>query len=721
MSKSFDPRIARATTLGISSALCVFMPNASLAQQAVGATLEEVVVTAQRRAERQVDVPITVTSVTGDQLVSSGVDATGNLGQVVPAFRMDYNGAFAQPAIRGVSTAVANVGGGSAVGVYVDGFYNPSPLTSDFSLLNVSSIQVLKGPQGTLFGRNTTAGAVLVQTADPTQDLRLQARASYGNYNAADTAVYISGGITEKLAVDFAGQYSRGDGYVTNLVDDDDRIGEYENSSFRVGAKLDINDSDYLLLRYAYSYRDDPTSVNWGVYKDDSGQYQAAVGPAIFGRHQGEIGTNLKPAFTSRVEQTTLTGKFDIGFADLTSLSMYREELSFSDMDLDSSQADILHVNFHNSDRTITQEFLLNSKPDSGALTWVAGAFYMDQTAGQPDSFLESVGGANLGYQVKDGLNIKSYAVFFDATYQLAEQWFLTAGGRYSDETDEGYWNGCSAPTCVTAPPGYYTLDDKWTDFSPRLAVRYQLDDYSNIYGSWTEGFKAGLVDVNGFREESIGAESIEAYEVGYKFARGGTRLELSTFYYDYSDLQVSNYEGIVAVTNNAASSEVYGAEISGAQQLTESLTLSGGVAFTHGRYEKYPAAPANVFTPFGVSNLPAVDVSGNHMTRSPDITGNVTLNYAMSVAGGELNLNGNLYYSSKVYFDAANNNEQSAYTLVNLRASWMDPSQHWTFGVWGNNVTDEEYLTQVLSSGPTASVSWGAPATYGISIDYRY
>jgi iron complex outermembrane receptor protein len=684
--------------------------------------VEEIVVTAQRRTERQVDVPITVTTISGDRLESAGIQASGELGQVVPAFRMDYNGAFAQPAIRGVSTAVGNIGGGSAVGVYIDGFYNPSPLTSDFGLLNVSSIQVLKGPQGTLFGRNTTAGAVLVQTADPTRDLTSHVRAAYGNYDAAEASVYFSGGLTDNLALDFAGQHIRGDGYVTNLANDDDTIGAYETSTFRVGAKLDINSTDYLLLRYAYSDRDDPTSVVWGVYRDEAGVYEAAVGPtAVFGRQHADIGTNFEPSFTSRLDQITLTGKFDIGFANLTSLSMYREELSQHDIDIDGSTADILRVRFHNRDKTITQEVLLNSKPDSGPVTWVAGAFYMDQTAGQPDSFLDSAGGMNLGYQVTTGIEIKSYAAFIDATYQLAQQWFLTAGGRYSYESDEGYWNGCSAPTCITAPPGLHTLENDWEDFSPRLVARYQIDERSNIYASWTQGFKAGLVDVNGFRTDPIDAESIQAFEVGYKFSQGGTHLELSTFYYDYTDLQVSNYEGIVAVTNNAASSEVYGAELSGSRRLSERFTVSGGIAYNHGRYEKYPAAPANNFTPFGIANLPAVDVSDNHMTRSPDLSGNLMLNYTMVIGGSELDLNANIYHSDKVFFDAANNNEQPAYTLLSLHASWQDPSHHWTFGIWGNNVTDEEYIAQVLASGPTASVTWGAPATYGISIDYSY
>ena len=188
-------------------------------------SVQEVVVTAQRRSERLQDVPITVTAVSGTSLAASGVTTSGALSQVVPAFRMDYNGAFAQPTIRGISTQIASVGGASNVGVYVDGFYNASPLTSDFALLNVTAIQVVKGPQGTLFGRNTTGGAVLVTTSDPSQTPEFEAQASYGNLNTLKTALYATGPLTDKIAIDLAAQYDSTDGYWTNIYTNDKKFG----------------------------------------------------------------------------------------------------------------------------------------------------------------------------------------------------------------------------------------------------------------------------------------------------------------------------------------------------------------------------------------------------------------------------------------------------------------------------------------------------------------
>jgi iron complex outermembrane receptor protein len=224
---------------------------------------------------------------------------------------------------------------------------------------------------------------------------------------------------------------------------------------------------------------------------------------------------------------------------------------------------------------------------------------------------------------------------------------------------------------------------------------------------------------------------------VGYKTARGRSRLELSAFYYDYKNLQVSSYVGTKSNTTNAASSEVYGGEASFAHRLTEALTISGGVAYNHGRYKKYLTAPGNIFdfrttipgpdgAPIPNPTLgsiinPPTDVSGNHMQRSPDLTGNIAADYVAQVAGGELALNANVYYTSKVYFDPTNLDKQGGYALLSLRATWTEPSGHLSLSVWGNNVTDKAYRSQVLPNLFSKAVSWGAPATYGVTVTYNY
>jgi len=727
-----------------------WVPTAAAAEQVI----EEIIVQAQRRTERMVDVPLTMTNVTGEEMAKSGVDATNNLGQIVPAFRLDYNGAFAQPTIRGVSTALANVGGGSAVGVYVDGFYNASPLTSDFELLNVESIQVLKGPQGTLFGRNTTAGAVLVNTRDPSTETAARVNAEYARYNTYKAAVYGTTGLSDSVAVDLAFDYRGGDGFFENLTNSDDKVGEHKTWHLRTGIKWE-GDKGSAKCRYVHDGRDDPISVDWSVYEDSSsssasssGMFQTAaqtfgIPGAVWGTKRGELAADpgFTPEYWSKIDAYQLTLEYDLGFAELTSYTQYREEDSFHDIEVDDSSIPLFRVSFHNRDELTTQELLLNSKP-GGNVDWVAGVFYMKQKAGQTDFTIETPA---LGAVYRTNIEIKSYAAFADATWHATDKVDVTVGGRYSYEEDDGFWDCLPLGVAIGICPPTDFVDENSDDFSPRVSLSYSLTDQSSVYATIARGFKAALVNVNGFQTDAIDPEELLSYEIGYKMANPSTRFEVSTFYYDYKDLQVSTYVGTRSITTNAATSEVYGGEFSVSHDLTDELTVNLGVAYTHGRYDKYLTAPANIYdyvvdgldtagnpnpTPGpnpipgltdGQSDNRPVDVSGNHMIRSPDWTGNLALDYTVEALNGQVNLHGNLYFSSKLYFDAANNNVQDSYQLLNLRATWSSADTHFSVSLFGNNITDEKYITQVLPNGYGTGVSWGSPRMYGISLTYDY
>jgi len=704
----------------------------------------DIVVTAQRRAERLVDVPITVTSVNSETLQNAGVTASNALAQVVPAFRLDYNGAFAQPTIRGVSTAVANVGGGSAVGVYTDGFYNASPLTQDFEFLNVSNVQVLKGPQGTLFGRNTTAGAVIVTTSEPQRETAVQAKIDYSSFDTIRGSFYGTTGLGGGLSADLGVLYKYTNGWFTNLTDGNDHVGRGYNFSLRAGLKYEFDESgrSYILARYIHTKLKDPTPMLWSVYQDPDGSYQSAayafgIPGALIGTDNRHIATDpgFTPLFRSELDAGQLTAKFDLDFATLTSYTQYRKEKSRQDLEVDNSSIPLFRVAFNNFDKLFTQELLLNSNP-GGRLSWVVGAFFMDQKAGQnPFGAMTPV-----IYPAYDtNIHIKSISGFADATLEATDKLFLTVGARYSVEKDSGYWTcypaGLAAGFCPASdgPP-----DHTFKSFTPRAVIRYQLTPRSNVYASVTKGYKAGLLDVNGFKNTGfIKPEKITAFEGGYKLSSGGTRLELSGFYYDYKDLQVSIYVGTSSITTNAASSEVYGGELSLYQALSDTISITGGIAWTHGRYKSYPGAPGNVFdyvvdgrSVLGVPNGGAtdgssdntpVDASGNRMIRSPDWTGNLGIDGNFDMGGGTLNLNANVYYSSKFFFDAANNNVQKAYTVANLRAAWTDPSDHFTLSAYVNNVTDKAYKAQVLPNGFGTGVSWNPPRVIGVSAAFRY
>ena len=754
---------------------------------------EAVVVTAQRRAERSVDVPITVSTLTQDQLTTANVNQLSDTARITPALRFDNQGASMQPTIRGVGTAVTTSGGGPNVGIYVDGFFQANSYTSDFQLMNVENIQVLKGPQGTLFGRNTTGGAILVTTADPSFTPTASMSASYGSYNAVKLQGYASGGLSDNVAMDIEALYRSGDGYQTNVLNGDDTIGAYENWSVRTGLQIDLSDSVSALFRYIHSETDDPTSLMVNAFVDDGGtdffQFVSPAGQAVYGASSsaglplvyfyapagtyatepGQVTMNDRVSFTTTSDVIQATLEFDLGFADLTSYTQYREDDAPDYADLDATALQFFNIFIGVDDESVSQEFLLSSKPGL-RWQWTAGLNYF-QVRDTWDIGASFGGGAFLPFG-GSSTTTKSWAAFVDATYSITDNLFLTLGGRYSDDTvTDAYFetnfttafyegpDGSIVPVnsvdptspIYVAPGSRIAVADLNNDsFTPRVVLRYEPTDYSSVYASFTQGYKAGILNVGGQSQKPVEPEEIDAYEVGYKYDSGVLAFDFAGFFYDYQNLQVSSYQNGAAQIRNAASSEIYGLEGQFRYQATDSLSVYGGGAWTHAEYKSFDNAPyysycdpTVAFDPqdpldpldplalqaiacvpmalggFGPGALTQVltDASGFEMQRSPEFTANLGASYDAEVARGMMTLSGNLYYSSSFFFGLAEQFEQDAYTLLSLRAQWTDPSDRFTFAVFGDNVTDEEYRSQVLFNTLGTGSVWAAPATYGVSV----
>jgi iron complex outermembrane receptor protein len=282
------------------------------------AELAEIVVTAQKRSEKAVDVPIAIVALSGSALQNAGIVDMNSLAQVVPGMHVDMTGAFFQPSIRGVGTAVAGQGVSPSVATYVDGIYQPNPLANDFTFIDVDSIEVLKGPQGTLYGRNTTAGAIKITTKAPTFEPQLQARASFGSWNTAAASVFASDGLTDTIAASIAAGYNRSDGWITNEADGSNAA---QNNSYTVRGKLLFkpNDAAKFTLTLDGERTNDPSGYAAGTYKGYS------AGPAFFGvpsLSDNRSKILIQPGTYAHVVQgggALLLSEFDLGFADLKS------------------------------------------------------------------------------------------------------------------------------------------------------------------------------------------------------------------------------------------------------------------------------------------------------------------------------------------------------------------------------------------------------------------
>ncbi|PEQ11849.1 TonB-dependent receptor [Novosphingobium sp. PC22D] len=736
-------------------------PGSAFAQDNGAAVDDEaIVVTAQRRAEAQVDVPITITSLSSQALDTANVQQLADIGKVTPALRFDFAGGFFQPTIRGIGTAVATSGGGGNVGIYIDGFYSPNPLAADFDLISVESIQVLKGPQGTLFGRNTTGGAILVQTREPdTVETYVEGRVSYGRYNEMRAESFGNFVVSDYVGISVEGQYRRGDGWQHEAVTGK-RLGDYENWSVRLGLKAELSENVDVLLRYKHGDVDDPSPLLVTSYVDDEiglgAPFGGFAGP--YTTKKNEVATGSQPEFfQSNSDVVQLTINADLGFADLTSYSQYRNEKVDSSLELDYSGADIFQLGLPNNNETWSQEFLLTSKPGT-PLQWTAGLFYFENTD-QYITFIDTdptrrtrLGGSST--------TVRSYAAFIDATYEITPKLFVTGGLRYArDQIDDAYYNTrllSSDPivlpdgsTCDATGGTVYIrdCDPEAVDFAkdnrvtPRFVIRYKPDDRASIYASYTKGYKAAIIDVGGSCQNPpyvctrVKPETIDAFEVGAKYEAYGLSLEGAAFYYDYQDLQVSIYEAGTARIVNAAQSEIYGLEGSLRYRVTPAFQISSGASWVHARYKDFENAPiyarcselgeeaaagcaANGVT-FLVLGQNLDDVT---MQRTPEFTGFIGANYETDLAGGELALSGNLAYSSSFFFGPSGIQfKQGGYETLSLRAQWSAPEDRYYVAVWGDNVTNSRYLTQVQYSNFGIGANWSQPVTYGIEAGFRF
>ena len=757
--------LTAASLIGLA-ATALAMPTSAFAQDASasnGNDSAEIVVTAQRREERSVDVPITVATLSADTLTTANVRELADISKITPGLRFDNAGAFVQPTIRGIGTAVTTSGGGGNVGIYVDGFYSPNPLATNAQLLNVTSIQVLKGPQGTLFGRNTTGGAILIQSADPSTETSGQVKLSYGRYNEFRAQAYATYGVSENVAMDIEGLYSRGNGWQHDISNGGRRVGDYENWSVRLGLKAQLSDNVSVLIRYQHAESDDPRPLLAATYYNPNPQgldtivsgapqsYFPGPGQVTFDPDQVASGTDPE-FYRSHSDVIQGTIKADLGFANLTSYTQWRKETVDSSQELDYSGYDVFQLGLPNFNETVSQEFLLTSKPGP-KLQWTAGLFYFQNR----DTYVTYVDnlplyGFNNSRTRQGGSSTltKSYAAFADATYELSPQWFLTAGIRYAhDVVDDAYYNNSIFAGGDGVSRTYVSPISSDT-FTPRAVIRFKPNDRSSIYASYTRGYKAAVIDVGGSCQNAVnlpspsnptGAgfvcnnvqpEKVDAFEIGYKYDDRALSLELSAFYYNYKNLQVSYFLSGQASIINAAKSHIYGIDGQVRYRFNNHFELSAGAAWTHARYVQFDGAPiyySCVGAPAGSCGpLDSfyVDISQTlrdvTMQRTPEFTGNIAARYTTDLGGGKFVLSGNLFYSSKFYAGPSGIQfPQKGYETLSLRAEWTDPSDRYTIGLWGDNVTNSRYRTQDQYANNGIGANWSKPTTFGVDLSARF
>ncbi len=696
--------------------------------------LEEVVITAQRRAESLQEVPISVTVFDAEDLREAGVRIMSDVATRTPGFAMGtFN--FGQPQlyIRGIGSNADGAGSDSSVVVFLDEVYIGRATAANVELYDLERFEVLRGPQGTLFGKNVIGGALNLVTSKPTDVLTSKFEATGGNLGLIEGKALVSGPFSDKVSGKFSFTTRRRDGYMTSV--DPTNLGtEYsglKNTGLRAGLRIIASDNVEINLSADYS-ADRYDAAGHIVLGLDDGllipTFQLAYDPVAAGNPDFTF-SDLDDGFQDR-DVYGFMGRldWDTDSGTFTSITGLRgAQFDFNEDHLGSGLATfpILAVQAFIDEEVdqFTQEFRFNGLAFNDNLNWTVGVFYLKEDVDRQEDSM--VGFAPRPYPRDISLQsntTKSSSIFADATWSITERFDLTLGARYTDEKKDIRQIGIDGAAGGVAEDYDVTASDSWDAFTPRIVLGFHLTDDAFLYGSYSEGFKSGGYE--GLAATATGAstafnpEEAEAFEAGLKteWLDRRMRINLAVYKTDYTDLQVleriitpDDPLGIV-VTKNAGSAEIKGAELEFDSQWG-GFGLSGNFAYIDTETKEFggPEDPRN----------------GKNLRNSPKNSYYLLASYTWDLSNGaSLIARYDYRHQDKVYSDPLNI-EGSAipeYSLQDARLAYAAASGHWELAAWVKNLADERYMHHAWPAAPFGYVHTPAPPrTYGVTLSLRF
>jgi len=702
--------------------------------------IEEIVVTATRRAENLQDVPIAISAFTSNELAASGITTIGDLQAQTPGLSVANQAATMTVFIRGVGSPDPTAGQEGAIATYVDGVYIASPMGAMFEFNNIDRVEVLKGPQGTLFGRNATGGLIHIITRDPSAEPTMQGSVSYGNYDTVEGKLYGSMGLTDNVAADLALLYrNQNEGYGRNI--DTGRETGFAGDKFGARTKVLATPGDDTTITFSADYfrlKNGDVGVARNIHPGTS----LFVNGATYSGDYYDITGDNHPLFETETWGAALTIAHEFGAFEVKSITAYRELEGIQRFDNDSTALPVFNVSIDQQvGETFTQEVQLLSAPDS-PFKWILGAFYLkDESGFGGTNGIGIFGGAFAGdgiggVQIKNLIETESYALFGESTFSLTESTDLTLGLRWTNDerTISGKTEfialGDSIPggTVIDALPSPTSSFDEESP-SWRVVLEHSFSDETMGYFSYNRGFKSGNFTTTDAAAAPFLSEEIDAYEIGMKtqLLDGRLQFNAAVFYYDYTNLQQPNFEGGFLITSNAGGAEIRGLDIEGQFLATEQLRFRFGASLLDSEYTDFPAAPCTRPLPIGGGNLGgneqfSCDVSGNEVVRSPDMTYNLAAYYSVPLKSGSLNFNLAYSYNGEFSWTVDKQLEEDAYHILNGQVGWRSADEQFGVLLFGKNLLDEEYSAWTASLAP-----WGdtyapsVPRTYGVEFSFAF
>jgi iron complex outermembrane recepter protein len=717
-------RRVRADGLVGSIALLTLATPAIWAQEA--AQLEEIVVTAQKRAESAQDVPIAISVLGREDLDESGFDGFDSLSTLVPSLQIGNFGPVTFINMRGIGNENTTAGGDPGVALHYDGVYLGRPVAYLFSSFDSERVEVLRGPQGTLYGRNATGGSINYITRKPEKELGGEADLTLGDYQWVRFRGALNlplGNTASSRIVAFAEER---DGFTRNPAPGGRRPNDADNRGARVHLQFDPSEATSILLSATYvdvggvgrqaelrtpfpgtlsvpvatiagppGFAFSPGGPMSGV--PASNRYVDAAGNVVLNDLRPFVEANDYPeSLDSKFQLASVALDHDFGAVALRSITAYVETEYASDQDADQGPLDLAELLLTESAEQISQELQLLSTGE-GAWEWIVGAYYFKEDADRRSQFFRSrysvfaaIAGVPSGFDVGGDVETRSWATFGQASYRISDALKLTAGVRYSDDQKKGTNRGFQ----FTGRPYADPVAGSWSRVTYRLSADYQFSDDVLGYASFSTGYKSG--GINQVAAISLGArnavynpEFVDAIELGLKSTLLDRRLQLNGSLYrnTYDDLQFQIFGLAGPEAFNARGATVTGLEIEAVALLSDAFTVDLAIGYMDSEFD------AQV--------IDGVNLGGKQVQRTPEWTANVAATYARTLgSNGAIKLRAEYGYTDEIFYTALNRSAAfpqaggsdlaASYDNVNVRLFWTSASERLTLELAATNLTDE-------------------------------
>ncbi|NMM41244.1 TonB-dependent receptor [Pseudoalteromonas arctica] len=754
------------TPITLAVSLALLSANSIAAEQTntvKKGELERIEVTARKTVENLQEVPVAVTSIGAQQLAENGISVMTEVQQFSPNTTLQTSrgtNSTITAFIRGVGQQDPLWGYEPGVGIYIDDVYLARPQGAVLDLLDVQQIEVLRGPQGTLYGKNTIGGAIKYVTKEMTGDATLNVQGTVGSYNQKD--LKITGQlplIDEKLYVGFGFATLNRDGFgefLTSDLDNQDRE-NYNKDVTAARVTLEYTPTDELFFRLTWDKTEDESNAKGGYRLLPSLLTDAPVPDSVYDSY-----TSMPTWNKVELEGYSLTARWDMNSnTSLKYIGSSRDSYSPTNIDFDNTSTRIFDVPAIYDDEQTTHELQLNHQGNNYKL--VSGLYYYDgESCGQFEAILEelgkSLGAPGLTREVSGCSNSSSKAAYIQGTYDFDDKWSMTLGARYTkDSKDAIVNNGLIFDTVYPESgwiPGYVrpegqlvptVLDDSadWSRFTPRAGVEYQYSRDIMFFASYAQGFKSGTFNPRATTAEPAAKpEIVDSFEFGMKSEwNDNLRANVTLFTLDHKDRQYisvlpgDNAADLNQRLGNIGESTSDGIEVELNYIATESLSFDASIGYIDSSFDNVIDYDPETGEAFDKSDRFSV-------SNTPDLTFNLGATYRMYTEIGDFVMNGNYYYRGDyALFEEDSLLTQDAYGLLNIGITWYSTDGQWSAGLYGKNLTDEEYMiggyqfvapdpsnpsdvskyTPGLGGDNTLIGYYGDPRTVSLTVGYRF